>query len=482
MKKIILSLLAIAGIFASCSNDDIEVNTYGDIVYAVSTQSVYEDFEIAEPLKERLLSTDYNIGVYTFIYNETGDLVVSDSVFTRTFGRIEQNFKNLPTGLYTAITLEMMVNKNENNTSESWVIVGKEKLSTLEIVNKTYLAYWYSAVGLSTQTLNVTNGGNQVYEIQPKGIGAIIDTYFMNFDRSDYIRVAFHTKDQPRGRFLSPEYYGDDRFDYESYNAERTWDARGRVYTGKPLTDEENISIYLLEEGNIKCCFGAYEKDPNGGYINSFYAYPSTDYKYSIQDGKTYYGIFSYVGGLYYDDCKAIIKNSLDELVDWYNSLEFNFSEKAEPYLIWGSSASTVETYMKNSGMQFVEDGFDSENTLYYSYWINYSNTVSYEYRFETSKTNLSSLLMTYSMSKYSKTEVLNELKNKFVYDGYDEILGGDFLYTEDNSTMLLVFETNEDIRVLYIGGISTSAASRSKSYVRSMFNEAKSLFKSNKK
>ena len=47
---------------------------------------------------------------------------------------------------------------------------------------------------------------------------------------------------------------------------------------------------------------------------------------------------------------------------------------------------------------------------------------------------------------------------------------------------MLLVFETNEDIRVLYIGGMSTSAASRSKSYVGSIFNEAKSLFKSNKK
>ena len=481
MKKIILSLLAIAGIFASCSNDDIEVNTYGDLVYAVSTQSVYEDFQIAEPLKERLLSTDYNIGVYTFIYNETGDLVASDSVFTRTFGRIEQNFKNIPTGLYTAITLEMMVNKNDDNTSESWAIIGKDKMSTLEIVNKTYLAYWYSAVGLSTQTLNITKGGNQVYEIQPKGIGAIIDTYFMNFDRSNYIRAAFHTKDQPRGRYLSPEYFGEDRFDYESYNAERTWDTRGRVYTGEPLPDEVNKTIYLLEEGNIKCCFGAYEKDPNGGFINSFHAYPSTDYKYTIQDGKYYYSMFCYVGGPSNNNCKAIIKNSFDELIDWYKSLEFHFIDSVEPFLVWGSSSSEVDSYMKNSGMNFVEDGYNQDNTLYYSYWVNYSNTLSYEYRFDTSKTNLSSLLMVYSKSKYSKAEVLQELKQKYVYDGYNDNLGGDFLHTEDNSTLLLLLENDEDLRVLYVSGSNTSAAPRNESFVLSRFKDARSLFKSNK-
>lgn len=481
MKKIILSLLAIAGIFASCSNDDIEVNTYGDIVYAVSTQSVYDDFNISEDFKEKLLSNDYNIGVYTFLYDTEGNLVVSDSTFTTTFGKIEQHFSNVPTGTYTAVTLEMLVNKNDDNVSESWYITGKESLTSLEIVNKNYIAYWYSAVGVSSSEINVDKGFNQTFEVSPKGIGSIVNVYFENFDYSNYVRASFHTKDQPRGRYLSPTYSGVDRFHYDSYNAEHVWNERGYIYYDK-LPNDIGKGIYLLEEGEIKCCFGAYKADPQGGYINGFYACPNGNYRVDMKDGKTYYGLFTYVGGTEGYDCEAIIKESFSEVYEWYKSLDINFGTDAEPYLVWGSSASTVETYMKNSGMKFVEDGYDSDNTLYYSYWVNYSNTVSYEYRFETSKTNLGSLLMTYSKSKYSKTEVLNELKDKFVYDGYDETLGGDFLYTEDSSTMLLVVEYDDDIRVLYISGLSSSAAPRSKSYVGSIFNEAKSLFKSNKK
>ena len=131
--------------------------------------------------------------------------------------------------------------------------------------------------------------------------------------------------------------------------------------------------------------------------------------------------------------------------------------------------------------MNFVEDGYNQDNTLYYSYWVNYSNTLSYEYRFDTSKTNLSSLLMVYSKSKYSKTEVLQELKQKYVYDGYNDNLGGDFLHTEDNSTLLLLLENDEDLRVLYVSGSNTSAAPRNESFVLSRFKDARSLFKSNK-
>lgn len=481
MKKIIFSILAFAGILASCSNDDIEVNTYGDIVYAVSTQSVYEEFEILESLKEKLLSKDYNIGIYTFIYDEAGDLVASDSIYTTTFGRIEQNFKYLPCGQYTAITLEMMVNKNENNTSESWVIVGQDNMSTLEIVNKTYIAYWYSAVGLSTQTITVSKGQNQVYEIKPKGIGAIINTYFENFDYSNYVRASFLTKDQPVGRYLSPVYSGDERFHYEKYNEERTWDERGYIYYDK-IPNEKIIDIYLLEEGNIRCCFGAFNPDPDGGYINSFRCYPDNNYRFTVKDGKQYYGIFCYVGGPENEDCKAILKNSFNEIIEWYNSLKFNFVQEAEPYLNWGASDSAVATYMNNSGMIFVGDGYNDDNTSYFTYWTNYSNTLGYEYIFEPSKTNLKSLLMIYSKQNYKKTDVMNKLKSKFIYDGYDESLGGELLYSEDLSTMILVMEDDENILVMYVGVSPLSTPKRTKSSILPIIKDAKSSFKSIKK
>ena len=481
MKKIIFSILAFAGILASCSNDDIEVNTYGDIVYAVSTQSVYEEFEVLEDLKTKLLSKDYNIGIYTFIYDEAGDLVASDSLYTTTFGRIEQNFNYLPCGHYTAITLEMMVNKNENNTSESWVIVGQDNMSTLEILNKTYIAYWYSAVGLSTQTITVSKGQNQVYEIKPKGIGAIINTYFENFDYSNYVRASFHTKDQPVGRYLSPVYSGDDRFHYEKYNEERVWDERGYVYYEK-IPNDIGRGIYLLEEGIIKCCFGAYKPNTTGGYINSFYAFPHNNYKYTVEDGRLYYGMFCYVGGAEGYDCEATLDDNFEDIYKWFSSLKFNFVQEAEPYLNWGASASAVATYMNNSGMKLVGDGYNDDNTSYFTYWTNYSNTLGYEYIFEPSKTNLKSLLMIYSKQNYKKTDVMNKLKSKFIYDGYDESFGGELLYSADFSTMILVMEDDEYILVMYVGASPLSAPKRTKSSILPIIKDAKSSFKSIKK
>lgn len=478
MKKIILSLLAIAGIFASCSNDDIEVKTYGDLTYTISTQSVYDEFGVSDQFKGSFLSGDYNIGVWTFLYDTNGQLAASDSVFVKTFGQIERNFSYLPTGEYTTITVEMMVKESEGNISESFVIVGQDNLSTLQIARRKYYSAWYSAVGVATNVIQVSKGNNQKVDITPHAIGAYVDFIAANIDCSNYICVSFYTKDHPDGRFLSPDKKGEDRFYYKNYLEPNTWSRRGYIYhsSSDMFPNEAYGTAYLLEEGNINCVFGVQTETQ---LQNSKFTLTQKDgYKLKVEDGESYLGAVCYTGsnieGILFDEY------SYSNYQKWYNSLSIILD--AEPYLVWGASASTVETYMKNSGMKFVQDGFDSENTLYYSYWVNYSNTLSYEYRFDTSKTNLSALLMVYSKSKYKKTEVLDELKTKFVYDGYNETFGGDFLYSEDSSTMLLVVENDEDFRVLYIGGLSSSAAPRSKSYVGSIFNEAKSLFKSNKK
>lgn len=59
------------------------------------------------------------------------------------------------------------------------MIVGKDKISTLEIVNKDFKAYWYSAVGYSTTKFSLGQG-NQSFNIVPKGMGAIVDTRMTN--------------------------------------------------------------------------------------------------------------------------------------------------------------------------------------------------------------------------------------------------------------------------------------------------------------
>ena len=56
MKKILYSLIAVlAMVMSSCSNDDIEIIKTGGVTFNVSTQGVYDDFEVSDE--------DINIGI-----------------------------------------------------------------------------------------------------------------------------------------------------------------------------------------------------------------------------------------------------------------------------------------------------------------------------------------------------------------------------------------------------------------------------------
>lgn len=458
MKKILFMLLAFVGFVSSCENDDIEVTSFGDLTYTVSTQSVYDDFGISNDFKDRFLSGDYSIGVYTFLYDNMGELAAADSVFTRTFGKIEQNFANLKMGKYTAITVEMLVNANDDNKSESWVLVGQDKMSTLEIVNKNYTAYWYSAVGLSIINIDVTQGENQPYSASPQGIGAIVFTDMRNFDKSDYRKINLFTKNQPRGRFLSPEFSGEDRFHYDKYLEKDTWSGRGNARNKEGLSESHSPAIYLLEEGYIQYCFGAQKLNEDGGYSSSFYAFPDNNSRFSMRDGQTYYGGFSYIGGTSpLSDCAAGMFNSISELINWYNNLTFYFNAPdAEPYLKWGASANDVTKYMQDCKMKFAYDGTNED--MYYSGWSNSNGKLEYEYRFDTSKNDLFQLLMLYSSDAYSMENVFSDLKTKYVNEGYDSELGGYYLHTENYGTELLLFENEGGFGVLYVGSATSNA------------------------
>ena len=57
MKKILYSLIAVlAMVMSSCSNDDIEIIKTGGVTFNVSTQGVYDDFEVSDDFKNRFLS------------------------------------------------------------------------------------------------------------------------------------------------------------------------------------------------------------------------------------------------------------------------------------------------------------------------------------------------------------------------------------------------------------------------------------------
>lgn len=441
MKKILYSLIAVlAMVISSCSNDDIEVIKTGGVTFNISSESVYDDFGIAERFKNEYLSGSHKIGVYTFVYNENETLVASDSTYVQTFTNIPQNFPKLKEGTYTYVVLEMLVNGDKDNTSDSWVIVGKEKLSTLEILNKNYLAWWQAAVGLSTGTIDISCNQNQSLTVYPKGIGSIIHSRMTNFDKSDYHYVAFLTKDQPKGRFLSPKYQGNDRFYYDKYLSSNTWASRGYAYNTKgELRNLELPYFYLLEEGTFRCIYGAKKLNEQGGFDTGFDSYGESTF--TVEDGHSYYVGFNYQAKEW---CPTGFFDSEQKYIDWYKT-----HHDATPYLSWGASAIVVDSYMKRDGMEFLENGMSEDHSLYYSVYSNNYRNLFYEYRFNVAKTKLASVLLTYSPDAYSFDEILSWLGKEYSGGSFVDIYGG-YLFKSDVTTVLAVNQ-GERFVVLYV-------------------------------
>lgn len=460
MKKILYSLIAILAIvMSSCSNDDIEVIKTGGVTFNVSTQSVYDDFGIAERFKSEYLSGSYKIGVYGFVYDENEILVASDSVYTQNFGVVPFKFPKLKVGTYTYVFLEMLINADNDNSSDTWCIVGKDKLSTLEILNKNYFAWWQSAVGLSTSTFEVNLNQDELVYINPKGIGCLIHSRFTNFDKSDYRYAAFLTKDQPKGRFLSPKFEGNDRFYYDKYNASNTWTARAYTWNKKEnLSSSEAPYCYLLEEGTVKYCYGAKPLNSEGNFDSTFDQYGSSEF--SVKDGQAYYAAFHYISK---DRCASGFLSTLQEYQEWYKTYH-----DAVPYLSWGISSIVVDAYMKNDGMQFLGDGYDDDYTLYYSDYANNSYSLYYEYRFDVTKAKLASVLMTYSSDAYSYDEVLKQLEETYSKGTYSSENGGYMFNTDDMTIFAVNQEDNGTFVVLYISNEALSNFTMKKNINRS--------------
>jgi hypothetical protein len=461
MKKISFILTAFLAVMqlSSCSNDDInidektEVSTRTDLTVSVSTQSVYDDFNISQDFKERLLSDSYTIGVYTFVYDKDGNLAAADSTYTDTFGKVEQKFSRLDAGSYTVITAEMAVDKT-TKLSPSWTFLDREDLNSIRIYKKVSYAYWYSAVGLYTKQIELKDAGLDI-DATPSGIGVIINSYFMNFDKSQYKEVALYTKDQPTARYLSPNRKGSDRFYYSSFLNSSTWYSRGYINGDDGLGDSEYASYYLLESGSIKYCYGVTSLDDDSKF-NDFHGDTET---FTVVDGKNYYGCLSYVGVNSDGDCAAALYNTLDELNNWYSNLNFNFKTFVMPYLqyiaISGNNVpNLVYNYMLGEGMIYYGDGTTSDSQSYYSIFQNANYSVEYDYYFNTDKTKLQGVNQYFDSSMYTVEKIVEYLEsNGYTNEGLKD---NSYYYLKSKLVVIYVYLPDDGvINVAYRPNVS---------------------------
>lgn len=490
MKKILFSLIAVLGLFSACSNDDIEILSTNATTIKVATQNVYDSYGSTKAIAERFLADgkDYSLGVFTYVYDAEGKRVASKKDYINNFLTVSNEF-NLPYGEYTVITLQTLVTKDKHEM-ESYKMVGEDNLKTLEIKTTSSYIFWYEAVGMASQKVTI-NEKSLTHNMVNKPIGSRVDCDFHNFDQSNnaYDMGLFATKERALGRYLSPEYTGKDRFEWDGLNQKNTWYIRGFAWTSPCLKAQEGFDVYMLEEGDFTYNLSpSHTVEENGEtHFGKWTSYPSADAKFTCRDGQRLFGGCYYLGNSN-PECSAGVFATEAEYNNWFQAAEQGYTLPDQPtpgesqwipYISWGASASSINSKVTSLGLSYVSGSLTDDNENWMDIYANEDASIAWGYIFDTNKKNLNQIMSIYS--KLSATAVAEGLAaNGYEMFGYDEELGGN-LGASDNSIVLVSEIDGETVCVFVPNDNNAPHRSSVKASVPSA-KQLRALYKSIKK
>lgn len=351
MKKIIFSLLAMISLLAaSCSNDDIEVQTVGQfrqLTVNVDINSAYDKFGISDFIDYLGDNDQRSIAVITLLYDSNGNKVDSLATFVRTFNKISQTFDEVVDGEYTLVTVATIVNDKK---LKAFTLEKTEHLSTLRIESNYTNQYWCNCVCYGHKYISVV--GSEVVDVVPEMIGSFVNVSYEGLDKSSYNYFALELKNKSDGYMLDPSLSESLRYYYEKYNSSRYWTSLAYFYVEEGLLDEDWNTFYLLDSGNLQYCFGLSEYSGTGDI--SFTVFNSSEYNFVPQ--KSHYAYCYYVGG------SKVVETYLGDYAGfkkWYELLESDISSSDiyTPVINWGATVTSVQNDMSSYKMIFGEKG-----------------------------------------------------------------------------------------------------------------------------
>lgn len=446
MRKILFSIIALVTMMiSSCSNDDIEIKTVGklyNLSYNISTQGVYDEFEITDNVREILREQSYALGVISFVYDKDGNLVAKKPSSRYDFNNIKKEFEGLLEGKYTIVSIETLVKADKNFEAINWSIKGEDKISTLEISQDTYEVYYPFVLGVCTNEINLTS--NQSVTATPKAIGSLIELCWINFDKSTNVEVGFATNDIIGTYRLDPSVSRVDRYNtdvtsvgYINLRAIRSIDGEKYVFATR----------YILEK-SIDYSFVFKKKENEGS--GTWTSYNANHGSMLLEDGKRYFG------GMYYIDDYTACKTYLGDekgFRAWLESLNNLENNSLVPtlHMKWGDSVSNVQSTMKNytltlgtTGKAVLQD--DGSYAISYK-GKNKENNITYS--FTSATTGLFEIDVRYSKSAVSSSDILTYMQNNYLFLAEDS---GMYMYcTNDFATYVLFWEMNGEWIIGYV-------------------------------
>lgn len=165
MKKILFTLIVLAGILSSCSNDDIEIGK--PITFKVNPKTVVTDLNPSFVDELTTLDDESKLTVTVYIYNEKGALVKCDSTHFPDYSHVWSTDLYLPDGTYTALATSHV-----SSDTYYWIFSGTNQLSTFKITDNGYIGGEDKLLGLNVMTFTV-DGTSSQYSMDLKIAGCV---------------------------------------------------------------------------------------------------------------------------------------------------------------------------------------------------------------------------------------------------------------------------------------------------------------------
>lgn len=428
---------------ASCSNDDIEVSKTGTLTMNVSTQTMYEQFGITDEIRDVLRKNGVYLHVMTFLYDKDGNLVTQKEEDIKSYNTVKFDFGAVPDGEYTALTIETVMTENSKTKkieSSGWDFVDSEKLSTIKVKQKAYQVTLVYAIGVSTEKILVD--GTSTYNVTPKGIGSLVDFYFKNYDKSNYIDVGFSTNDIIDYYLFDPSLERSARF-----HTNLTKSGYVNIRCSAPIDGDNSIhrTRYILENDiAYDFRFTENKEDSNKG---SWTCYKSLHGKMALEDGKVYYAGSSYV-----DDNSVLSTyfGDLDGIKAWFKTLIGNGEFVPNVYMTWKANVSSVQSFMKGYTMTKGQAGkaVKQEDGSYGVQYLGKDKEAYINYFFETETSNLYETAIVYEKNAVSDLEFKNYVNKNYDYF-FDDAENYTYYYKSKDDKMIVVLVLNPEYNLL---------------------------------
>lgn len=458
MNKILFAAFSLLSLLfiTACSNDDIVIDKIAPkhtLTYKVSTQGMYDDFGVADNIRENYLrDQDYILGVFTYVYGSNGDLASSQVTTSTNFGTVEQTFEGLSEDVYNIITIETLVDPS-TILPDDWRFENTDKISTIQIKRLSDETYRSSILGVHKE-LNFNLNGDKSSNVTPQGIGSIVNFRCYNFDTSDYVNLGFGTIDGAEIYRLDPSLQPKDRY-VGNLTGSGYFQLRSKITTAK-ASEGYYMPTYILDN-EITWTMGGQNQSQSSG---TTWSLMDNYYQATIEDGGIYEAGFYYING----QIAYCFGDDYDEFISWrdyWNDYVAGASSStvfAEPYLVWGGTVSAVKSYM--SGYQAGNDGnpIAMDDGSYVLWYSGKNKEAEIDYYFTSATSGLNEVVVFFESSKVTLDGLNSDFSGKgYTYVTYIEDADAYAYVTSDEKSYVYIMKNTEDYwMVLYLSATST--------------------------